>query len=49
MIRLALTKALVDEEKNNTVVPHHQRLIEHVQNFLDFAHKVFLPLLYEIL
>lgn len=47
IIRLALAKALVDEERVNMVVPHLQQLLEHVQFLFYFAHKVFFSLLYE--
>ena len=47
MIRFAPTKDLFDEERVNTVVPRPWRLFEFVPSFFEFAHKVFLPILYK--
>lgn len=44
MICLALTKTFVDEERDDTVVPRPRLSLESIHNFLEFAHKVFLPL-----
>ena len=48
MIRLDPTKTLVNEKRIDMVVPRPQRLLEHVQNFLEVAHKLLFPLLYKI-
>ena len=47
MIHLAPTKALVYEERDHTVVPRPRRLLKPIQFFEEFAHKVFIPLLYK--
>ena len=48
MNRLDPTKTLVNEKRIDMVVPRPQRLLEHVQNFLEVAHKLLFPLLYKI-
>ena len=47
MIRLAPTKALDNEERVHTAVPHPRQLLEPIQDFLDFPHKTLFSFLYE--
>ena len=44
MIHLTSTKAFMDEEQVDMVVPRLQRLLKPAQSFLDYAYKVFLPI-----
>ena len=43
------TKILVNEKRVNTVVSCPRKLLEPVQNFLEFTQKIFVPLLYKAL
>lgn len=49
MIHLIPTKTSINEKWIDVVVPRPRRLLEPVQDFLEFAHKVFFSFFYKIL
>jgi hypothetical protein len=49
MICFALKKTLVDANCVNTVVTRLRQLLEPIESFVEFSHKVFLLILYEIM